>query len=52
VCYLTLVITAAAYAFMVNISSYFGIPICINLTPTDWKFFYTERINCKYGECH
>jgi len=49
-CYLTLVTTAVAYAFMVNIGSYFGILICIKLNPIDWKIFYTDRINCKYSE--
>jgi len=39
VCYLILVITAVAYSFMVNISSYFSILICINLSPTGRIFF-------------
>jgi hypothetical protein len=52
VCYLTLVATAVAYAFMVDIGSYFGILICISLIPIEWNIFYTKRINCKYSECH
>jgi len=50
-CYLTLVTSAIAYAFMVNIGSYFGILFCINLIPIDRNIFYTEKKNCKHSEC-